>query len=663
MYLGLDLIKIIYKIKPIFILIFLLLFSFLIYFPGLHGDYVFDDIANIIDNKKIAISALDYENLKSAWYSGDAGPLGRPISMLSFALNHYFTGFEPFYFKLTNLFIHLINGLLVFIISLKLFQWLSHQYQRISLQSAVYLACLVSLIWLIHPLNLTSVLYVVQRMTSLSTLFGLFALAIYCIWRTRAITGLNTIFALCGVALSLLACILSKESGILFIPLIYWVELIIFQAKNLQFQPIYIKKIKLIHMLWGGVIAAGLIFLYLLPPYLNPVNFARRDFTLDERLLTESRVIFYYLKMTFYPLLSDLSLYHDDFIISKSITQPITTLYSFAGLLGISLACLVLVKKHPMLLFAWGWYVISQLLESTFISLELVHEHRNYFGIIGFIVAAVYYIAQINNKKIQPFIYILSAIYIANLAWTTWQRSEIWSNLVDHAVYEAAMHPQSDRANYQLARIYMKLMQNEPNSQQKRHYAQLAQHALNKAKKSYIPANGAWFAELHLASYLGNPVSQQTINELIWRLEYKPFQNSNVSFLSTFSNCQINGFCKVPHEQAISIIAAGLDNKGIDNRLKSEIYKLLTQYFVGVISDFKKGEEFMQHAIMLHEDINGRLIFTQVYRLQNKLTQAQQQLQQAKQLDTQNVWIKEIEIEQRIIDNAMLTKKRANHES
>ena len=71
----------------------------------------------------------------------------------------------------------------------------------------------------------------------------------------------------------------------------------------------------------------------------------------------------------------------------------------------------------------------------------------------------------------------------------------------------------------------------------------------------------------------------------------------------------------------------------------------------------------MQHAIMLHEDINGRLIFTQVYRLQNKLIQAQQQLQRAKQLDTQNVWIKEIEIEQRNIDNAMLTKKRANHES
>jgi hypothetical protein len=643
------------------ILIIILSFTFFLYWSGLFGDYVFDDPANILDNQKIAISSLDFNSLKTAWYSGDAGPLGRPISMLSFALNHYFTGFTPFYFKLTNLFIHLINGLLVFIISLKLFQWLSRQYQTISFESTRYLACLVSLIWLIHPLNLTSVLYVVQRMTSLSALFGLLALAIYCIWRTRILTGLNTVLVLCGVALSLLASMLSKESGVLFIPLIYWVELIFFQAKNLQFQPIYIKKIKLIHVLWGGVIVSGLVFLYLLPPYLNPANFARRDFSLLERLLTESRVIFYYLKMTFYPLLSDLSLYHDDFLISKSMTQPIITLYSLVGLLGISLTCIALVKKHPMLLFAWGWYVISQLLESTFISLELVHEHRNYFGIIGFIFIAVYYISQINNKKIQPFIYMLGAIYIANLAWTTWQRSEIWSNLVDHAAYEAAMHPQSDRANYQLSRIYMKLMQNNP--KQQAYYAELAEKSLAQSKQSYMPANGAWFAELHLASYLKQTIKQQTIDELIYRLKNKPFFNSNISFLSAFSNCQINNICHVPHNQAVQIIAAGLDNQRIADNLKAELYKLLAQYYIGVISDFEKSEEFMQHAITLNEDVNGRLIFAQIYRLQGNLIEAKAQLQQAKKIDTSKIWTKEITIEQRNIDNIMPPEKKANHEN
>lgn len=643
------------------LLIIILGFTAFLYWSGLFGDYVFDDPANILDKQQIAITSLDWDSLKAAWYSGDAGPLGRPISMLSFALNHYFTGFEPFYFKLTNLFIHLINGLLVFIISLKLFQWLSRQYQAISFESTSYLACLVSLIWLIHPLNLTSVLYVVQRMTSLSALFGLLALAIYCIWRTRTITGVNTVLVSCGIAVSLLASILSKESGVLFIPLIYWVELIVFQAKNLKFRPIYIKKIKLIHMLFLGGIVAGLVFLYLLPPYLNPANFARREFTLVERLLTESRVIFYYLKMTFYPLLSDLSLYHDDFAISKSITQPIKTLYSLAGLLGITLACLVLVKKHPMLLFAWGWYVISQLLESTFISLELIHEHRNYFGIIGFVFTAVYYIAQINNKKIQPFIYVLGAIYIANLAWTTWQRSEIWSNLVDHAAYEAAMHPQSDRANYQLARIYMKLMQNSP--KQQAYYAELAEKALAQSKQSYMPANGAWFAELHLASYLKQTIKQQTIDELIYRLKNYPFQNSNISFLSAFSNCQINNICHVSHNQAVQIIAAGLDNQRVDDHLKAELYKLLAQYYIGVISDFEKGEEFMQHAITLNEDVNGRLIFAQIYRLQGKLIEAKAQLRQAKKIDTSKIWTKEITIEQRNIDSIMSSEKKVSHEN
>lgn len=638
------------KIIPYLLLCCSIIATFILYQEGLYGVYVFDDGVNILENEKLAITSLDWLNLRSAWGAGDAGPLGRPIAMLSFAINHYITGFDPYYFKLTNLVIHLLNGLLVFWVSLKILQWLSKRYQKISFQSTPYLAVLVSCVWLLHPLNLTSILYVVQRMTSLSALFGLLAVLIYCIWRMRTVTWLSTGLAAFGLSLALLASVYSKESGILFILLIYWIELTLFQAKNNNFQPVYIKRLKLIYLVWGLGAVGLLVFIYLLPPYLNPTNFTRREFSLNERLLTETRVIFFYLKMFFYPLLSDLSLYHDDFLISKSIINPITTLYSLIGLAGISVVCIILVKKHPMLLFAWGWYLISQLLESTFISLELIHEHRNYFGTIGFIITVVYYLAQISNKKILPFIYLLSGLYVVNLAFTTWQRAEIWSNLVDHAVYEATMHPKSDRANYQLARIYMNLMQLHP--EQQTYYADLAKKALEHSKHSYMPANGAWFAELHLASYLKHPIKQQAIDELTWRLKHKPFQNNNVSFLSAFANCQINGFCKIPHEQAVLIIAAGLDNPSVGDDLKSEIYKLLTQYYIGVISDFEKGREFIQHAVALHEDVNGRLLFAQVYRLQGKYSQANAQLQRANQLDKHQTWYKEIAIEQRNLQQA-----------
>ena len=67
------------------------------------GDYVFDDSANILENQKLVLEHLTLDQLSRAWYSGDAGPLGRPVSMLSFALNYYFIGsLEPYYFKLNN---------------------------------------------------------------------------------------------------------------------------------------------------------------------------------------------------------------------------------------------------------------------------------------------------------------------------------------------------------------------------------------------------------------------------------------------------------------------------------------------------------------------------------------------------------------------------------
>ena len=626
-----------------------LIFTFGLYYPGLFGNYVFDDPANILENSQLAITSLDYASIRAAWNSGDAGPLKRPISMLSFALNHYFTGFNPYYFKLTNLIIHLINGLLFYYLSLMLFYWLAEQYQQLKLKYVPYLAWLVCTIWLIHPLNLTSVLYVVQRMTSLSAFFGLLALLVYTLWRIRTSSIVMTGLSWLTIILALCSSLLSKESGILFILLLSWLELIIFQAKNLRGKSIYVGKIKLLYLLWFSIFLAFLYFLYLLPPYLESTNFLRRDFTLQERLLTETRVVIFYLKMFFYPLLPDLSLYHDDFIISKSLWQPITTLYSLIFLSVISLACIFFIKKHPLFLFAWGWYIISQLLESTFISLELVHEHRNYFGIMGFIFIAIYYLALTDNNKIRPFIYILGFIYTANLALTTWQRSEIWSNLVDHATYEAVTHPRSDRANYQLARIYMNLMQLQQLNNQKYFYAEHAKAALIQAQYSYKPANGTWFAILHLYSYLDEPISKQTVDELIFNLKNKPFYSSNIGFLSAFANCQINGFCKVSHDQAILIISAGLANPSVDDSIKAEIYKLLAQYYVGVISDFIKGEEFLQKAVLLHEDVNGRLLYAQIYRLQGKVREANVQLQRAQKLDVQKIWYKEIALEQRKI--------------
>lgn len=637
------------KSKPLFVLFLILIFSFLIYLPGLTGDYVFDDIANIVENQKIAIISLDYMSLKAAFWSGDAGPLGRPISMLSFALNYYFIGFDPYYFKLTNLVIHLFNGILIYFLSFNIFSWL---YNNKKIKKAQYLSLLVSLIWLIHPLNLTSVLYVVQRMTSLSTFFGLLALLIYCNWRSKTLNLSNSIAPLVGVLLALCCSVFSKESGLLFLGLIYWVELCIFKAKNFEKNPILLLGMKLNYLLWLGIVFIFFGLIYISLPFVGNSGLGSRDFNTIERLYSESRVIFYYLKMIFFPLLSDLSLYHDDFEISKNITTPITTLYSILGIFFISIISLFLFKKLPLFLFSWGWFVISHLMESTFISLELIHEHRNYFASIGFIIAVVYGFSEVKFNRVRSLIYIVCAIYLLNLAFTTWQRAVIWSNLVDHAAFEVAMHPNSDRANYQMARIYLKLMEKEP--ERKAYYANQVQKYLIQAHKSYKPANGSWFAQLHLASYLDKPISDDVIQQLIYNLKNHPFYNSNISFLSAFTQCQIQLNCKIPHDQAVSIIVAGLSNPSTSSEVKAEIYKLLAQYFVSVAADYTKGEEFMHDALKNKNDVNGNLLLAQIYRMQGNYIFARKYVQIAKELDVMHGWYKEISIENRNIEHAEL---------
>ena len=401
-----------------------------------------------------------------------------------------------------------------------------------------------------------------------------------------------------------------------------------------------------------GVVFAIFALIYISLPFVGNPNLGGRDFNTIERLYSETRVIFYYLKMIFFPLLSDLSLYHDDFEISKNIITPITTLYSIVGIFLISIFSLFLFKKLPLVLFAWGWFIISHLMESTFISLELIHEHRNYFASMGFIIAVVYGLSKFKFNKVRPLIYIVCAVYIMNLAFTTWQRAVIWSNLVDHAAFEVEMHPTSDRANYQMARVYLKLMEKEP--EKKAYYANQAEKYLLQAHESYKPANGSWFAQLHLASYLDKPISEGIIQQLIYNLKNHPFYNSNIGFLNAFIQCQIQQNCKVPHDQAILIIVAGLSNPNAGSEMKAEIYKLLAQYFISVAADYKKGEEFMYDALKYKNDVNGNLLLAQIYRMQGNYTFARKYVQIAKELDVRHGWYKEISIENRNIEHAEL---------
>ena len=146
------------------------------YWPGLHGDFVLDDFPNLLENRALQIDSFSLEAFWQAALSSGAGTLRRPLSMFSFAVNHYLSEYDPLAYKVTNLGIHLLCGIALFVLTSRLLSAYREFCDEDVPQATVRWApMVVAAFWLIHPINVTGVLYIVQRMTSLAALFTVLA--------------------------------------------------------------------------------------------------------------------------------------------------------------------------------------------------------------------------------------------------------------------------------------------------------------------------------------------------------------------------------------------------------------------------------------------------------------------------------------------------------
>ncbi|MDE2235573.1 MAG: tetratricopeptide repeat protein, partial [Gammaproteobacteria bacterium] len=210
-----------------------LILTVLAYYPGLHGPFAFDDTTNILQNKALVMHSLGWDQLSQAMLSSDAGPLKRPLSMLSFAFNIYFGGLHPLGFKITNLIIHLLCGVLFFILLRQITRyWLDKGILQ-SPAAVFWLPVLCASAWLLHPLNLTAVLYIVQRETSLCSLFILLGCVVYALARLRQLSGKpGWLLLYIGTAVTGALSVLSKETGLLLPMYLLVIELCVFRFSS-----------------------------------------------------------------------------------------------------------------------------------------------------------------------------------------------------------------------------------------------------------------------------------------------------------------------------------------------------------------------------------------------------------------------------------------------
>jgi len=434
----------------VFFLIGVMLLITLIYWPAIHGPFALDDSINIPQTNSPIKSLSDLIDIS---FGNNSGLLGRPIPVATFALNHHFWGTDTTSFKVTNLVIHLANSLLVFLLVKFLLLAISVTHTQARTYNLNSIALATGLLWAIHPLQVSTVMYAVQRMTLLMTLFSLAALVLYLIARLRLLEnrpGASTAF---GGALvcTVLACF-CKENGAL-IP----IYCLILEICVLRFRLKTDALSKLYKYTWIAVSVATTIataaYLVSAPEFLAG-GYKLRDFSMVERLSTQAVVVAHYLTLFVLPDISNMSLFHDDFPVSRKFGSK----EFLSTFLLVALAVVSWRARFRAPLVATGIliFLASHLMESTILPLEIAFEHRNYIGTIGLALSIVCLVSLLVARiKFQNTGYALLFTATCLLSFQTTIRASEWKNDMTFATASVLKKPESVRARTALATALM----------------------------------------------------------------------------------------------------------------------------------------------------------------------------------------------------------------
>ncbi|WP_447940458.1 hypothetical protein [Pseudoxanthomonas mexicana] len=432
-------------LSPRLLLIAALLLTAALYWPGLGGPFVLDDFETFA---RLQRWVAGQDSWQSAMFGHQASLDARPVAMASLMLSAALGGVDPFAFKLGNLLVHLLCGVLVWQVVRQ-----ATRHDTVLGERADGIALAVAALWLLHPFNASTVLYAVQRMAQLGTLFALAAVWTYLSARTALLAGHARkaawqLFAL--FPLLVIAGYFSKQHAAIAPALCLVLELTYFSGRAPATGR---RMLATFFGLFLLVPAALLLAVLILQPERLLAGYADYDFTLTERLLTQPRVLMGYLAQLLVPRGALMGLYTDDIVASTGWFAPPATLYAFLGLLAISAVAVAARRRVPALFAGWFFFLAAHVIESSFLPLDLAFEHRNYLPAVGLLWAvaggAATLLARVQTSA-------LSARQLGTLACgalvlvysaTTLGRALVWQDRAQIISQGLKHHPDSLYAN------------------------------------------------------------------------------------------------------------------------------------------------------------------------------------------------------------------------
>jgi len=436
--------------KALFLLAIL---SIIAYSNTLKASWQFDDRSSITHHRNIHIKNLDIDSLWQSMHYKDV--IHRPAARVSLALNYYAGGLNVTGYHAFNILVHILTAYFLFCTILLLFQTpnLRGRYQG----TEYFIALLGAALWALNPVQVQAVTYIVQRMASMAALFTIVSIFLYL--KTKLTTGIRKkvcFFAGCSAAF--LLGVGSKENAAMLPISILLIEAVFFQ--NLE--SLRAKKKFLITgaIACSAVFVVGFVFLkFNRGDIFWFLDYGRRFFSFQERILTEPRIVFFYLTLLFYPVPTRLNLEHIPQL-STSLFDPWTTIAAILLILLLIGMAFYYVRKLPLFSFAILFFFLNHAIESTILPLELVFEHRNYLpSLFLFVPVAAglkWLIDKYQDKSITMYYLVTGFIVLlmVGLGTATFVRNMAWKTekmLMEDAIEKT---PQSGRAHHNLAYGY-----------------------------------------------------------------------------------------------------------------------------------------------------------------------------------------------------------------
>jgi tetratricopeptide (TPR) repeat protein len=610
--------------KNLFAVITLFIIVLSIYANTFHASFHFDDEPNISSDKYLHFNELSWEKARDVLLFASDGrkKIYRPATRLTFAINYYFGEENVLGYHIVNLSIH-------FLASIFLFLFIYHSL-NLPLVKAKYgpnsysIALLATLLWAINPVQTQAVTYIVQRMASMAGLFYILSMYFYLKGRTCKNRRIKiTHYFFCFVTAIL--AFASKENAVMLPISIFFFDLLLIQGltkENIKKNSYLLLALILIPLALALVLAG--------PSIISPKHllsgYELREYTLFERLLTEPRVILFYITLLFYPMPDRLNILHD-FSISQSLIDPLTTILAILLIFFVLGIAILKSRRWPLLSYCVLFFFLNHLIESTIFSLELIYEHRNYIpSMLLFLPVAILIVRLIKffsyKKSMQVIFSAFVTLLLVGQGHSTFMRNFVWKTSESLWLDTIDKSPNLPRPHHNLARYYGSMGDREK---------EITEYELALKLNRWPHGDKRFFTHYNLAlAYRNINRIDKAVEHLKKAIEIYP------KFPDAYNNLGAILTRQRKYDEAFDCFIKALtyNNKSYTAHHNLGVYLLIKKRLDEAISEFNK-------ALAMEKDFASSLLGLGIaYKYKKQFVKAKHYLKKALEKNSKNIMIR-----------------------